>query len=97
MEEERTRLQIAQVKEEVVKGKREITMIRGQTQSISQKCHKTQNYLRSLLREQTSLNEGLSKVEDENTYLDASIADLDTMISINQTTISNKEKDCREM
>jgi|JI61114BRNA_FD_contig_21_8906815_length_208_multi_2_in_0_out_0_1 hypothetical protein len=31
MEEERTRLQIAQVKEEVMKGKREITMIRGQT------------------------------------------------------------------
>jgi hypothetical protein len=39
----------------------------------------------------------LSKVEDENTYLDASIADLDTIVSINQTTISNKEKDCREM
>lgn len=51
MEEERTRLQIAQVREEVEKGRREAALIRNQTDSINEKSHKTQTYIRNLKRE----------------------------------------------
>ena len=51
MEEERTRLQIAQVREEVEKGRREVALIRNQTDSTNEKSHKTQTYIRNLKRE----------------------------------------------
>jgi hypothetical protein len=50
MEEERTRLQLTQIKEEVEKGKRENGIIRTQTESLNEKCYKTQSYIRSLMR-----------------------------------------------
>jgi hypothetical protein len=51
MEQERTRLQAAQVREEVEKGKRENQLIRTQAESVNEKYYKTQSYIRSLLRE----------------------------------------------
>ncbi len=74
MEEERTRLQIAQIREEVEKGKKENAMVRTQSESINEKCYKTQSYIRSLLREESNLNESLSKIEDENNKLDSGIS-----------------------
>jgi predicted nuclease with TOPRIM domain len=74
MEEERTRLQIAQIREEVEKGKKENAMVRNQSESINEKCYKTQSYIRSLLREESNLNESLSKIEDENNKLDSGIS-----------------------
>jgi predicted nuclease with TOPRIM domain len=59
-------------------------MVRIQTESINEKCYKTQSYIRSLMREETNLNENLSKIEDENNKLDSSISELDTIVSINQ-------------
>lgn len=55
MEQERTRLQTAQVREEVEKSRRENQLIRSQIDTISEKSHKTQSYIRSLLREETNL------------------------------------------
>jgi predicted nuclease with TOPRIM domain len=49
-----------------------------------------------LLREESSLNESLSRIEDENNKLDAGISELSTMLSINDSSISEKEKDCQE-
>ena len=49
------------------------------------------------MREETNLNECLSRVEDENGKLDASIGELDTAVSINQGELQNKEKDCQEL
>ena len=43
------------------------------------------------------MNESLSRVEDENLKLDCDISELGTMISINESTISEKEKDCQEL
>lgn len=62
VEEERTRLQLAQVREEVEKGRRENASIRGQADSVTEKAYKTQSYIRSLLREETNLNETLSRL-----------------------------------
>jgi predicted nuclease with TOPRIM domain len=84
MEEERTRLQLGQLREEVEKGRRETAAVRSQADSVSQKSYKTQSYIRSLMREETNLNETLSRVEDENGKLDASISELDTAVSVNQ-------------
>lgn len=97
VEQERSRLQIGQVREEVEKGKREIGLLRSHAEDLTERAHKTQSYLRSLMREETNLNEALSKVEDENAALDANISELDTAISINNGEISNKEKDCQEL
>jgi predicted nuclease with TOPRIM domain len=85
MEEERTRLQLTQIREEVEKGKRENGIIRTQTESVNEKCYKTQSYIRSLMREETNLNENLSRVEDENNKIDSNISELDTVVSINQS------------
>ena len=74
LEEERTRLLICQLREEVEKNRRENGAIRHQNDSIAEKCFKTQSYIRGLLREEASLNESLSKVEDENVKLDAGIS-----------------------
>jgi predicted nuclease with TOPRIM domain len=84
MEEERTRLQLGQLREEVEKGRRETAAVRSQADSVSEKSYKTQSYIRSLMREETNLNETLSRVEDENGKLDASISELDTAVSVNQ-------------
>ena len=72
-------------------------MVRCQSDSINEKCFKTQSYIRGLQREEGSLNESLSKVEDENAKLDCGIAELATMININESTIIDKEKDCQEL
>lgn len=84
MEEERTRLQIAQIKEEVEKGRRENGLIKTQADTVNEKCYKTQGYIRSLMREETNLNESLSRIEDENNKLDTSTSELHTVVSINQ-------------
>jgi hypothetical protein len=51
IEEERSRLQIAQMKEEVEKGRRENSLIRSQTDALNEKSYKTQSYIRGLLIE----------------------------------------------
>jgi hypothetical protein len=55
IEQERTRLQAGQVREEVEKGKRENVLLRNHAEDLSERTHKTQNYLRSLMREETNL------------------------------------------
>ena len=62
MEEERTRLQIAQIKEEAEKGRRENGLVKNQNDTVNEKCYKTQGYIRSLMREETNLNESLSRI-----------------------------------
>lgn len=62
MEEQRTRLQIVQIKEEVEKGKRENGLIKSQADTVNEKCYKTQGYIRSLMREEINLNENLSMI-----------------------------------
>lgn len=44
-------MQAAQLKEEVEKGKREILLIKDQSNLINEKCYKTQSYIRNLMRE----------------------------------------------
>ena len=83
LEEERVRVQVGQLREELDKNRKENSIIRCQNDSISEKCFKTQSYIRGLLREEGSLNESLSRVEDENLKLDSDISELGTMISIN--------------
>lgn len=97
IEEERTRVQIGQLREEVDKNRKENGAIRNQNNSINEKCFKTQSYIRGLLREESSLNESLTRVEDENSKLDTGIAEMATLISINENAISEKEKDCQEL
>ena len=62
MEEERTRLQIAQIKEEAEKGRRENGLVKNKNDTVNEKCYKTQGYIRSLMREETNLNESLSRI-----------------------------------
>jgi hypothetical protein len=57
-------MQIAIMREEVERGRKEAVMIRAQADSLADKCHKTQTYIRTLLREENSLNESLARVED---------------------------------
>jgi len=71
-------------------------MHRLQTENVNDKCHKTQSYIRNLVREETHLNENLSTVEDENKNIEKNLCELDTIIDINTCEISNKEKDCEE-
>ena len=97
IEEDRSRVQISQLREEVDKNRKENGVVRCQNDSINQKCFKTQSYIRGLLREEGSLNESLSRVQDENTKLDCGISELSTMININESTIIDKEKDCQEL
>ena len=97
LEEERTRVQICQLREELDKNRKENSVIRCQNDSINEKCFKTQSYIRGLLREEGSLNESLSRVEDENGKLETGIGELSTVISINENTINEKEKDCQEL
>lgn len=56
LEEERARLQVAQLREEVEKNRRENGTVRGQNDSVNEKCFKTQSYIRGLLREEANLN-----------------------------------------
>ena len=49
------------------------------------------------MREEASLNESLSKIEDENSKLDNAVAEYNTMLSINENTITEKEKDYQEL
>ena len=49
-------------------------MVRTQTQTINEKCYKTQSYIRSLTREQSNLSENLSRIQDENNKLDTRIS-----------------------
>lgn len=55
---------MGQLREEVEKGRRENATVRSQAESVSEKCYKTQGYIRALMREETNLNESLSRVED---------------------------------
>lgn len=96
MEEERIKLQILQLREEVERQKKENSNIKKVTESNSEKCHKTQSYIRNLLREEGNLNESLTRVEDENNSLDSSISELDAVISIKASQIVNIDKDCQE-
>ncbi len=73
-------MQIAVMREEVERGKKETAMVQVQANSIADKCHKTQTYIRGLLREESSLNESLIRVQEENSKLDAAIADLDNLL-----------------
>lgn len=97
VEEERSRIQIGQLREEVEKIRRENGAVRTQNDLINEKCFKTQSYIRGLLREEANLNESLVRIEDENAKLDNGISELDTLISINDGSISEKEKDCQEL
>lgn len=63
MEQERTRLQAGQVREEVEKGRRENALLRQHADDLRERTHKTQSYLRSLMREESNLTESLSQVE----------------------------------
>lgn len=96
-EEERLRLQTGQLREEVDKNRKENGAVRTQTDSINEKCFKTQSYIRGLVREEANLNEGLSRIEDENAKLDSGVGELSTFVSINENAINDKEKDCQEL
>ena len=77
------------------KGRRENAIVKVQGETVAEKSHKTQSYIRSLVREESNLNESLMRVEDENNRLDAEISQLDTLVEVNQSTISAKERDCQ--
>ncbi len=62
LEEERTRVQIGQLREEVEKTRKENGAVRCQNDMLNEKSFKTQSYIRSLLREEANLNEALSRV-----------------------------------
>ena len=76
---------IGQVREELNKGRREGSLAREQTDNLKEKTLKTHSYLRSLLREEGNLNENLALVEDENSRLTANIAELDTVMAVNNS------------
>jgi hypothetical protein len=45
------------VREEVDKGRREMALLREHADDLAEKSHKTQSYLRSLMREESNLSE----------------------------------------
>ena len=55
-EEERVRQLIAQMREELGKGRREAGLIKEQTDNMKEKTLKTHSYLRNLLREEGNIN-----------------------------------------
>lgn len=48
--------------------------------------------MRSLMRQESILNETLAKTEDENNYLDAHISELNSVNSIATADCANLEK-----
>ena len=70
---------------------------RTQIDSINEKCYKTQGYIRSLLREETNLNENLSRVEDENGQLESNISQMEIAVGVNVSAAGEKDKDCQEL
>ena len=97
LEEERTRLLIGQVREEVERGRRNNGLIREENEGLREKTYKSQAYLRSLGREANCLNESLTRIEDENTQIEAKSAELNCLIQANQTEIITKEQKLEDM
>jgi len=46
----------------VEKGKRENKLLRSHADDLVERTHKTQSYIRNLVREETNLNESLSRL-----------------------------------
>lgn len=65
-------------------------------ETVKDKCYKTQSYIRNLLREETALNENLTKIEDENNYLDGQITELNSVQSMSTAECSLAEKEAQE-
>lgn len=72
-------------------------MVRAQVESLTDKCHKTQTYIRGLLREESSLNENLLRVEEENNKIDSELEDLDDKITRNKDYIEKQQKNLQSL
>ena len=82
MEEERAKCQITLAREELERQRRENSNVTKSIETVKDKCYKTQSYIRNLLREEAALNENLTKIEDENNYLDGHITELNSVQSM---------------
>ena len=82
MEEERAKSQIILAREEFERQRRENANVSKSVETVKDKCYKTQSYIRNLLREEAALNENLTKIEDENNYLDGHITELNSVQSM---------------
>ena len=80
-------------REELERQRRENSNITKSIETIKDKCYKTQSYIRNLIREETALNENLTKIEDENNYLDGHITELNSVQSMATSECSLAEKE----
>ena len=58
------------MKDELDKQKKDLAHVKKTSDSINDKIYKTQNYIRNLAREETTTGEQLTRMEDDNNYLD---------------------------
>jgi predicted nuclease with TOPRIM domain len=92
MEEERSKCQITLAREDNDRQRRENVNVTKSIETVKDKCYKTQSYIRNLLREEAALNENLTKIEDENNYLDGHITELNSVQEMTASECSSTEK-----
>ena len=92
MEEERGKCQITLAREDNDRQRRQNVNVTKSIETVKDKCYKTQSYIRNLLREEAALNENLTKIEDENNYLDGHITELNSVQGMIASECSLTEK-----
>ena len=95
MENERNFNQAGLMKDELEKQKKDLAHVKKTSDSISDKIYKTQNYLRNLTREEVNTGEQLTRLEDDNNYLDNCLEEMQLVIDRNneEANILRKENE----
>ena len=79
-------------REELERQRKENANITKSVETVKEKCYKTQSYIRNLLREESTLNESLTKIEDENNYIDSHITELNAVHTMLSEEVARGEK-----